>query len=256
MTSINLHVVIPCLGLEALTRACLLTLERALEKTPSVKATVTLVDNASPFVFRREYFPRDLDIDIARIDRQASFSKACNLGATRNDEADFYLFLNNDVLLHEDSLVDLFRCQRDFQAGITGMRLVFADSTIQHCGVLFDDGDRGPYHTCHKVHTSLVPRTPRELQAVTGAVFLVKRELFSALNGFSEDYSFGYEDIDFCLRAKQLGATIACAQEIDSIHFANTSYNETSMKRINQSRMVFMANWRGRFQIDGNRDEL
>lgn len=255
MNEIRMHVVIPCLGLEALTRACLLSLQRAVQELPGLSATVTLVDNASEFVFRREFFPSDMEIDIARLDKLVSFSKACNIGAAQRSDHDFLLFLNNDVLLHEQAFVDMFDCQSSYDAGITGARLVFPNNTVQHCGVLFDGGDRGPYHTSHMVPTDLVPREPRNLQAVTGAVLLVKSALFEKLNGFSEDFSFGYEDIDFCLRAKQAGETIICPQRIDSIHFANTSHTEESKQKIFQSRMVFMANWRGSYEIDGYRNE-
>ena len=91
------------------------------------------------------------------------------------------------------------------QVGICGARMVFPDGTLQHAGVVFGSGKQGPYHLLRTRPSHLMPRVDREFQAVTGACMLVKDELWRKLGGLDEDYPFGLEDIDFCLRARAGG---------------------------------------------------
>ena len=43
-----------------------------------------------------------------------------------------------------------------------------------------------------------------EVAVLTGAFMLMRRELFTALNGFDEDFFMYGEDIDFCYRALKM----------------------------------------------------
>lgn len=248
----SLTVVIPSRALTGLLRQCLSSLEDATAFAAIEGLRVVVVDNASPVPYRRAELTTDLGLELLRFDTPRSFSHACNAGARFGDEAVPLLFLNNDVLLHRRALLDLFTTAQCYRASVTGARLVYPDDTIQHCGVLFDSGERGPYHHLHRVPSHLVPRRPRVLQAVTGACFLVDRELFDRLDGFDEQFPFAYEDIDFCLRASQAGATVVCAQAVDSIHLQGSSRDERAYALERQSRVMFFARWRGRFNIDGS----
>lgn len=251
----SLTVVIPSRALTGLLRQCLSSLQDAAVFAGIDGMRVVVVDNASPVPYRRAELTTDLDLELLRFDTPRSFSRACNAGARLGDGAAPLLFLNNDVLLHRRALLDLCSTAQTYRAGVCGARLVYPDDTIQHCGVLFDSGERGPYHHLHWVPSHLVPRRPRVLQAVTGACFLVERPLFDQLGGFDEQFPFAYEDIDFCLRARQAGATIVCAQAVDSIHLQGSSRDERAYALERQSRALFFARWRGRFNIDGSADD-
>jgi GT2 family glycosyltransferase len=184
---------------------------------------------------------------LLRLDRPHSFSAACNRGA-RLAPADHYLFLNNDVLLHPLALSEMLALIREPNTGICGARLVYLDDTIQHCGVRFDRGKRGPHHEFHGRHTSSVSRIPRRFQAVTGASLLITAATFDSLGGFDEAFPFGYEDVDLCLRAGQLGRSIVCSQAYDSIHLESMS--DKRPHRHSASRKVFFDRWRGRYTFD------
>jgi len=251
----SMTVVIPSRSLTGLLRQCLSSLEDAASFAGIDRMRVVVVDNASPVPYRRSDLTTDLDLELVRFDAPRSFSRASNAGAVAGGDCDRVLYLNNDVLLHRRALLDLCSTADTYGAGVTGARLVYPDDTIQHCGVLFDGGDRGPYHHLHWVPSHLVPRRPRVLQAVTGACFLVDRPLVDRLGGFDEQFPFAYEDIDFCLRARQTGATIVCAQGVDSIHLQGSSRDERAYALERQSRALFFARWRGRFNIDGSVDD-
>ena len=53
---------------------------------------------------------------------------------------------------------------------------------------------------------------------VAGSALLTSRALFESLKGFDERYFLYFEDIDYCLRARQLGATVAYSKAFSLIH--------------------------------------
>lgn len=251
----KLAVIIPSRDMEPLLRLCLAALARAAAKVDDVEMRVVVVDHSSEIPYGDRFLRDELDIEVVRLDLAGSFARACNTGASRADDADLLLFLNNDVACQEDVLADVLEVRRTTSASIVGTRLVYPDGTIQHCGILFDGGDRGPYHTSHRVRSDLVARAPRRFQAVTGAFLMIDADLFRSMDGFDETYPFAYEDVDLCLRAGQRGHLIACAQGTDSVHFQGSSRTPLALEREREACRVFRARWNGRVTIDGWSDE-
>ena len=158
--------------------------------------------------------------------------------------------LNNDVLLCEGTLQRMLGVVAGCEnVGICGARLLFPDGTIQHSGVVFGRGDTGPYHYMRGVDHRIAPTADRDHQAVTGACMLVRHAVWDALGGLSEDYGFGLEDIDICLRARQRGWRVVCCNRSGSIHFESMTPGRVELDV--DSRRVFMQRWRNRYTIDG-----
>ncbi len=243
----DLTVVIPSVGLAALLRTCIAHAQSALASVNEMTSAVVVVDNGSDPPYRAAALGSG--IALVRFDLPRSFAKACN-EAARHRPAARYLFLNNDVLLEPGTLIDMLSLLDNYGPGICGARLVLADDTVQHCGVRFDGGPRGPFHIHHGRPSSIVPRSPVRFQAVTGAAMLIDGAAFDRLGGFDEAYPFGYEDIDLCLRAGQLGMPVLCAQAHDTLHFESTSNRKPN--RHAASRRLFFERWQGRFTIDGD----
>lgn len=243
----ELSVVIPSYGLDALLRACLSMLDEAIRQAGVEDFRVVVVDNGSAVPYRPPAFDCRR-LDIVRLDRRTSFSRACNLGAARH-AARQLLFLNNDVLLHRHAVKDMLAIAIDPRVGVCGARLVYPDDRIQHCGVRLYGNGHGPHHEFHGWPTTSVSRAPRVFQAVTGAAMMVQGEAFRALGGFDEAYPFGFEDTDLCLRIRQLGLTVTCSQSVDSIHFESTT-NKLPFRHM-PSREIFFRRWEGRYAIDG-----
>lgn len=242
----SITTVIPSCGLTALLRLCVERLAAALAAVEG-DHHIVVIDNASPIPYRPEDFA-GLPVELLRCDRHHSYAAACNLGAAHAPN-DWLLLLNNDVLLHPDALIGLLSAAVAPTVGVCGARLVFPDDSIQHCGVLFGPGECGPYHDRRRIPTGLVPRRPRSLQAVTGACLMLRRLCFDQLGGFDESYPFGLEDIDLCLRARQAGWKVRCDQSCDSLHFESMTEGRVALDV--PSRQHFMAQWRGRYSIDG-----
>jgi GT2 family glycosyltransferase len=242
-------VIIVSKGLEMMLRFCLKNLILALKQTEHrIKGDIVVVDNASDFPYGSSHY-NAAGIHLLRFDNHVSFSRACNI-AVKSKPNDFYLFLNNDVLLHEraiSSMINVLFVKP--RVGICGSRLLFPDNTIQHCGVVFGAEEKGPYHCFYKAPNHIVPRGNREYQAVTGACMMVKSTVWEEAEGMDEEYNFGLEDIDFCLRARQRGWNIVCSNRFDSLHFE--AMTPGRIERDVPSRKRFMDTWKGHYCIDG-----
>ncbi len=247
MTARGITVIVVSRGLDGLLRHCLVALRRALNRLEAAgRHRLVVVDNASPVPYGERAFP---DAELIRFDRHQSFSRANNAAAVRFPN-DLYLLANNDVLVAEDTVGAMLETlDRHPAAAVCGTRLVFPDGTIQHCGVVFGDGDRGPYHCLRGLPSEVVPRADREWQAVTGACMLVAEPAWTTLGGLDEAYPFGLEDIDLCLRARQQGWRTVCSNRTDSLHFESLTPGRAGLDV--PSRALFLRRWRGRYGIDG-----
>jgi len=107
--------------------------------------------------------------------------------------------------------------QSNLLTSLVGCKLLYPDNTIQHAGVAFG-------HTeVHHIYRNFHPEHPavnkqREFQAVTAACMLVPRKLFLSLGGFDESFINGFEDLDFCFRARSKGYKVMYTPESVVIH--------------------------------------
>lgn len=181
-----------------------------------------------------------------------NFSRLVNMGVEKSSHPAVML-LNNDVhvggwnrLAH---LVDYL--WRD-GVGVVGTTLHFPDGSIQHAGVLIRNAGIA-HHVLRGARPgsagySLAHDSPRALQAVTGALMVIRREVFEALSGFDEDrLPVEWNDIDFCLRARRAGWRVVCVPSEGIVHDERSTRGRedtdevVQMRRDAQRHMV--ADW-------------
>jgi GT2 family glycosyltransferase len=148
------------------------------------------------------------------------YGTACNLGA-RGLTAEFLLFANNDVTLLPGCLAALVAAlDREPRAAAVGPRLLdLADAGIPSIfraptprRILFENLFLprllpGAFFDGH--HTVRLPHdAPREVETMSGALFLVRRAAFEAAGGFDEGYFFYAEESDLFARLRQAGWTV------------------------------------------------
>ena len=134
------------------------------------------------------------------------------------------ILLNNDVLPLPGWLAALERYAEEHpRAGIVGALLLWPDRSVQHAGVVVgSDGFlRHLYAGLPGDHPA--PRRSRRLQAVTGAVMLVRRSVWDELGGLDEEFRNSFEDIDLCLRAGQLGYEVHFCGEAVLMHLESAT---------------------------------
>lgn len=185
-----------------------------LESALSQSREVVLVDNASdPVVFdavvRR--FEANPFLKIIRLPRNVGFAVACNTGAAASSAAAF-LFLNPDCVAPPDLFKKMHRAlNADCRIGMVGALLLNPDGTEQ-------GGGRRALPTpwksfvrafglwrflrSHDFHmeSKKAPIRSIEVDAISGACMMVRREAFQEVGGFDEEFFLHCEDLDLCKR--------------------------------------------------------
>lgn len=233
-------IVIPVHNNWEYTRRCLLSLEAAGYRD---RAEVIVVDNASsdatPSGLKTE-FPW---VKSLRNEQNLGFAVACNGGANVA-EGKYLVFLSNDTEVRKgwlESLIAAYEGEKG--AGVVGSKLLYPDGSLQHAGVeIIYPGHFFPIDARHiRYRQPDSPDTRREVDAVTGASMLVPADVFYELGGFEEVYQNGYEDIDFCLKARAGGYRIIYEPSSQAIHYESKTPGcfDSELKNIN----IFHRRW-------------
>lgn len=160
-------------------------------------------------------------LKILRNDANLGFAAACNIGFSQA-KGDFVLFLNPDCRLDEAAVLELLRAlQADAAVGMVGGLLVNPDGSEQGGGRravptpwrsfvrafgLGRFAKRWPkLFFDFYLHKQPLPDRPIEVEAISGACMLVKREVVDDVGLWDEGYFLHCEDLDWCMRFRQKG---------------------------------------------------
>ncbi|WP_330263137.1 glycosyltransferase family 2 protein [Streptomyces griseorubiginosus] len=194
---------------------------RSIAETDRSRLRVTrivVVDNASTDDSLHGLTAAGIPLDVVRNTRNRGFAAACNQGAARGS-GDYVLFLNPDARLYPDTLRAVGRFLGTPAAhgfGIVGGLMVDEQGRPQISCSRFPSLRIwvGKMTGLDRLAPALFPPhhlPPSDLarsgpvDQVIGAFFLVRRPLFTELNGFDERYFLYLEDVDFALRAREAG---------------------------------------------------
>ncbi|MCX7823610.1 MAG: glycosyltransferase [Syntrophobacterales bacterium] len=219
-------IVIPVYNKLKLTKRCI---EMILKNPPSIPFEIIIVDDYSQdntgnylaYLSRHHSF-----IKVLKNDRNLGFSASCNRGALVS-RGDYIAFLNNDTVTLPgwlEALMDVSKRSRDI--GIVGAKLLYPNGTIQHAGVLFRNYPFPitPFHIYAGKPADLPDANiERDYDVVTAACMLVRKECFEKMGGFDERFINGYEDVDFCLRARTAGYRVVYTPKSVLYHLESSS---------------------------------
>lgn len=180
-----------------------------------------------------------------------NYSAINNFGASEA-KGDYLLLLNNDVqVITEDWLEELLsNCQRE-DVGIVGAKLFYPDDTIQHAGIVIGIGGvAGAVFTgLPGVYSGYLHKASiqQDLSAVTAACMMVKRSVYEELGGLEEKLKVAFNDVDFCLRARDKGYLVVYNPEVKLYHHESKSRGtEDSKEKIRrfQNEIEYMrSHW-------------
>jgi hypothetical protein len=164
------------------------------------------------------------------------------------------LFLNNDTVPLPGWLAPLIaELDVDPTVAVVGSKLLFADGTIQHAGVIFERERPIPYHAFYRAAATLpAANSRRELQCVTGACMAVRRSVFETIGGFDEGYQNGYEDVDFCLKVRERGGLVIYQPQSTLYHLESQTTGRKAHDQANGERL--MQRWSARWDRIGDED--
>lgn len=216
----KVSIVIPTRDHAELLETCVLSI---LDKSTYQNLEMALVENNSvcdrTFELYDELRARDARVRVItwRTGRRASFnySAVVNYGV-RHSDGEYVIVLNNDTEVIEPGWIEeLLGCLMRPEVGVVGAKLLFGDGLVQHVGMVANPSG-GLGHACqnlaaHDLGPGYANALPGDYAMVTGACHMMRRTLFEELSGYDETFAVGYNDGDFCLRAREAGYAVTVA---------------------------------------------
>ena len=177
-------------------------------------------------------------LNILRNGTNLGFASGCNIGIRRCTERHI-LFLNPDCVLAQGSLARMLEVLNTSpDNGMVGCLLLGPDgneqagarrsvptpwrSFVRAFGLtrlaqrwprLFDD-----FH----LHEQPLPESPVLIEAISGALMLVRKEALDDVGSWDEGYFLHCEDLDLCMRFRQKGWNILFDPGASAIHIQGT----------------------------------
>jgi GT2 family glycosyltransferase len=120
------------------------------------------------------------------------------------------LFMNNDVIWSENNpIVDLMHhiSEPTHPASVIGALMYFKENFVQHAGISLAKKEEQLFSYHPLSHKNIAPKHFKAITympATTGAFLCITRQAFNNLSGFDESYEAECQDVDLCLKAKQI----------------------------------------------------
>ena len=189
-----------------------------------------------------------------------TFKGAFNYSAVNNfgvgaATGDYVLLLNNDTqVITVNWLEELLMYAQREDVGAVGGKLYYADKTIQHAGVVIGLGaHRTAGHTHYRQKRENLGYMGRlcyaqDVSAVTGACLMVKKKLYEEAGGLDEGFAVSLNDVDFCLKLRQLGYLNVFTPFAELYHYESVSRgldtDGEKAARYNEESARFREKWK------------
>ncbi|MCW2411760.1 MULTISPECIES: glycosyltransferase family 2 protein [unclassified Sphingobium] len=246
-------VIVPTRNRVELLRTCM----AGLAETDYPLLDVIVIDNDSDDPHTLDYL-KEIEGPKCRVLKyEGPFNYAAmNNAAVSLATGELVCFLNNDIeMLDVDWLIHLARQAINPTTGAVGARLLYADGSIQHAGVVIGVGG-GAAHA----HRYLRPEDegyfsrhnlPQSVTAVTAACLLVRRAYFQAVGGFDEKrFPVAFNDVDLCLKLNERGWQSFYEPRATLIHHESKSRGKDSHRSNRRRFAAELAALKERWQTE------
>ena len=177
-------------------------------------------------------------LTLLRNSSNTGFAAACNLGS-RHTDSPWLLFMNPDCILAPGTVERLQAAlEAHPEAGMAGGLLLNPDGSEQPGGRrmiptpwrsfirtvgLSRLANRWPrLFADFNLHRQPLPDGTQEVEAISGAIMLVRRAALEQVGPWDEGYFLHCEDLDLCWRFRQTGWPILFVPDAPVTHFQGT----------------------------------
>jgi len=213
-------------------------------ETKQIPFDIWIVDNnskdASVSMIRRN-FPL---VNLIEKKENAGFARANN-DAIRKCTGDYVLLLNPDTLILENAIDKMVKfMEENPRTGIAGCKVLNEDGTLQLAcrrsiptpGVAFfrltglsrlfpNSKGMAKYNL-----TYLNPNQANEVDAVSGAFLMIRRQVVDKIGKLDERFFMYGEELDWCLRTKKAGWKVMYYPDAEIIHYKGECSKSNSRK--------------------------
>ncbi len=235
---VPVSVIIPTYRQTALVRACVASL------AGSKAAEILVVDDGSPLDVQEAL--RSLPCAVVCQEQNGGFAAAVSEGMRRARPGHDLVILNSDVEARPNWLETLRAAA--YQAadiGIVGPKLLYPNGAIQSAGSCRNVLNPEWFDHRFRYRPADFPaaNVAGEVGAVTGACMYVKRDVVNAIGGFDERFPLGFEDVDYCLRARRAEFRIVYCPQATLTHYESATRGRGRSERELRSKTYFWETW-------------
>ena len=231
MKKYDLSIIITSYNTREITRNCLDSILKSLKKS-SLNYEIIVVDNASlDDSVKMLKSLRINDLRIIENKKNLGFGKANNQ-AVELASSDYILFLNSDILVLDSAIKELYKFykQNENMINFLGGKLLNKDMSQQaSCGPFYTLPIvfaalflRGDYYSL----TRYSPNKLKEVDWISGACILTKKQYLQSINGFDENIFMYMDEIDLLYRAKMKNYRVFFYPNARFIHLGSASSGE------------------------------
>lgn len=200
-------------------------LKSIFELKDELEFKVWVVDNASSDGSVEEIKLKFLPVEVISNPDNRGFGKAHNQ-VLKEVKGDFVLVLNPDTIIKTGVVEKLVNYLSEHpEVGAITPKIVFENGKVDltaHRGFptpwaafqYYILKDESLYHLTRRMSDE-----PHEVDAISGAFFLMPRAVLRKVGLFDEDYFMYAEDIDLCLRIKKLGLKVIYFPNLEILHY-------------------------------------
>lgn len=210
-------------------------------------------NNGHPSKEYEEQYKKIPEAKIIRSNQMSGFSDGANK-AMMAGSAPLILFITDDIFLHPGAIDTLLLRMEDKSIGQCGYKFIFPEDSedktrpagkVQHVGMASNiRGDMiHPLIGWDADHPKCC--IPREILAVTGASFIIRRNVFSSVRGFDTVYGRGYyEDMDLSFKVRASGHRVFIETGAVATHGVGQTFKDLKEQiPIHQNMMIFRTRW-------------
>ncbi len=204
-------------------------LAKLLELEDDVSREIIVVDNGStdgsPKMVR-ERFP---SVKLIQNDSNRGFAAACNQGL-RIAKGEILVLLNPDMLVSAGTLIGTYEeLVNDNEIGVLGAQLLKEDKSGVVKSVRRDPGFADQLAIVLKlvhIFPSLIDKylytdfdysKSQDVPQVRGSYFAFRRDVYSTIGPLDERFFVWFEEIDFCMRAREAGYKIRYSTDLECV---------------------------------------
>ena len=171
-----------------------------------------------------------------------NFSRLVNNGV-KASSGNYVLLLNNDMKVIDSDWLNALVEQVQFEStGVVGAKLIYKNERIQHAGMVLGMKDEISRHPSARLDRDFpgndaVVITINNYSSITGACLMVSKKVFNTVGGFDEAIPVDYNDLDFCLKVKELGLNNIYLPHVTLFHYESVSRSHPKKSR--KSHLIF-----------------
>ncbi|MBR0341087.1 MAG: glycosyltransferase family 2 protein [Oscillospiraceae bacterium] len=224
---------------------------------------IVICENNSKNAETFEYYDKisaDPRVRLIRYEGVFNFSRINNY-ARQYAKGEQLLFLNNDIkVITPEWIEEMLMFTQRPDVGACGIKLLYPDDTVQHGGIAM--GICG-------CAANLCPLFPREhegymsrlavasnMSACTAACLMVTASDFDAVGGFDEELAVSFNDVDLCLKLREIGRLIVFNPVAEAYHFESRSrgYDKKGekKKRMEKEKEILFQKWPSYYEEGGD----